>query len=112
SLALLGMSNIDLNFHHPAQFNLSPNEFIKLKYFQKISYTFFNVSTYSMTILGSACILYCYLLTSLYWTDPIPSVFWSFTVGYAIYFISAVVSSNLVAFVIVAKYIHIKQKSI
>ena len=73
---------------------------------------FYNLTMLTIASFGPTCVMLLNLTASLYLTHPIPSLAWTLVFGFWIYIVCTVIYGNLTAFIVVAKYLHIKQKSI
>lgn len=91
---------------------LTDQQLVRLYRFRRVAFFFLHNSMISIPFFGPACVIVLYLRTPLYSTHLPISIIWTIILVYWIYSISALLYSNLIAFVIVAKYLHIKQTSI
>ena len=111
-LAIFSMSENNLDFLPPSAFGLLHRDFLKFKKFRSLTFTFYNLTTVTLSLFGPFCASYLYTVGSLYSSHPVSSIFWTLVLDTWIYIVCTVIYSNLSAFIVVAMYIHIKQKSI
>ncbi len=111
-LAIFCMSENNMNNLSPAHFGISSVDFRKFKKFRTLALAFYNATMASVPPFGVCCILFLNLTASLYTIVPLISLTWTVITDYWIYIVCTVIYGNLTAFIVVAKYLNIKQKSI
>lgn len=92
--------------------DLTYQQLARLYRFRRVAFFFLHNSMICIPFFGPSCVIVLYLRTELYSTHLVISVFWTIILVYWIYAISALLYTNLIAFIVVAKYLHIKQQSI
>lgn len=111
-LALFRMSEQNTNYLSPVRFGLSSVDFKKFKQFRTLALAFYNATMSSISTFGPCCIIFLNLSASLYSSHPLATFTWTIIENYWIYVVCTVIYGNLTAFIVVAKYLNIKQKSL
>lgn len=93
-------------------FALSNNEFKSFQKFRSIASNFYHLIMVYVPVMGTLAYLGLYSRTSLYSSNPIPSIFWTLIFMMWTFFNSAILYCNIACVCVVAKYLQIKQKSL
>ncbi len=94
------------------QFALNLNEFKSLSKFRAVAINFYHMIMIYVPVMGTLAYLGLYSRTLLYFTNPLPSIFWTIIFILWTIFNSSVLYSNVASVCVVAKYLQIKQKSL
>ena len=95
-----------------AYLDLTRGQLLRLYRFRRLAALFLHSTIISISTLGPASVVILYLRTPLYFTHTTVSAFWTAVMVYWIYAMSALLYTNLIPFIVVAKYLHIKQQAI
>lgn len=112
-LALNRVSEQNENFLYPSLFGLSATDCRKFTQFRTFLISVYHCIMFVFTFFGSICISYMYIVHqpyNLYLTNPIASIFWTLVADLWIYITCSVLFGNLLAFMVIARYINLKQK--
>lgn len=112
-LAIFHMSVNDLDYLPPSKFGLSIEEFKKFDHVRKAAKWYYHYGIMAVfPVFGPICCSFLYIQADLYSNHLLPSIFWTIILDFWVYVAVNTIVSNLIAFIVVSKYVHIKQKSI
>lgn len=112
-LALFRMSATNLQYLPPKAFGLSLEQFRKFKIVRSLALFYYNWGIMAVfPIFGPVCCSFLYIQANLYVTNPIPAIIWTLILDVWVSLAVNTIFSNLIVFLVVTNYIHIKQKNI